>query len=143
MKVCDAIFETIDHTADIGYICRGSSRAILFENCAVALLSLMFGVVDAVHSQSERKLEISADDPTELLVHFLNELLFLWETEHVVPTEVIVSEITSTHMVAMITEEPYEPDKHTVILDIKSATYHRLRIDKIGDYWEAEVVLDV
>jgi len=143
MNVSEAQFESVDHTADIGYVCRGASLARLFETCAVSMAAVMFGMEPASEVTLTETLEVEADSVDELLVHFLNEILFLWGTAHLVPSEVSVDGITATHVSATVRGERYDPSRHHVLTDIKAATYHTLRVEERPDGWEAAVIFDV
>ena len=71
----------IDHTADIGISVSGRTYKELFESAAAGL----FGVIaDSQNIQPKISLpiNISAGDMESLLVRWLNELLYLWDTEH-------------------------------------------------------------
>jgi len=143
MNIGEARFEAIDHTADIGYVCRGASLARLFETCAVSVAAVMFGTGRTAGTTLSEQIDIEADSVDQLLVHFLNEVLFLWGTAHLVVGEVSVDSVTATHVSATVRGERYDPARHDVLTDIKAATYHRLRVEQRPDGWEAEVIFDV
>lgn len=141
MLTTEAQYEVIDHTADIGYVCRGRSLSELFENCGVSFADMVFG--PRCESVLERDIEVSAASADELLVRFLNELLFLWESSAFVLHEVNVSEITATHLCGTVGGETYDPDKHEAPTEVKAATYHELRVEETADGWTARVIFDV
>ncbi len=143
MNVHDAQYRVIDHTADVGYVCRGSSLALLFETCAVSLAAIMFGTERMGHPAVSEQIEIDAGSVDLLLVHFLNEILYLWETARLVPSEVNVRSITEMHMSARVRGERYDPGRHEVLCEVKAATYHMLSVEQCEDGWKAEVIFDV
>jgi SHS2 domain-containing protein len=143
MKTSDASYETIDHTADLGYICRAATLAGLFENCGVSFAEMVFGPGGGGESAVTKSIDVKAGATDELLVHFLNDLLFLWESEPFVPVEVTVSEISANHVCATVAGEKYDPAKHDVATEVKAATYHQLRVDETDDGWMAHVIFDV
>ena len=76
-------YEYLDHTADIGVIAYGESLAEAFENAAKG----MFGIItdlDTIDALEYRELEISASDTENLLVAWLNELIFYFDVENLV-----------------------------------------------------------
>jgi SHS2 domain-containing protein len=44
---------------------------------------------------------------------------------------------------ATISGEDFDSERHESKLLIKAATYHKLRIEKTDDTWEAEVIFDI
>jgi len=144
MNVHDGRFESIDHTADLGYVCRAQSLAGLFENCGVSLAAMMFGTErQPAPAGDRRSVAVEAESVELLLVRFLNEILFLWETHRFVPTEVDVEGVTTTHVSAHLRGERYDPARHDVLADVKAATYHMLQVEEQPDGWTATVIFDV
>ena len=76
-----APFKVIDHTADIGIVARGRDLDELFANAAAGMLYLMAGE-DFSESTVQREIELQASDDETLLVGWLNELLYILDTEH-------------------------------------------------------------
>jgi SHS2 domain-containing protein len=74
-------------------------------------------------------------------VDFLNQLIFLHETEEVGFGRVRVLEATDTNLLAEVEVEPLpgEPEGPPV----KGATFHQLSLERSGDRFEAQVYLDV
>ena len=73
----------LDHTADAGVEIDAPSREALFAEAAIALAD-MLTPIEGVGSAIERVLELEAANDELLLVDFLNEILFLFETEGLV-----------------------------------------------------------
>ena len=143
MDVNEARFDCIDHTADIGYVCTGTSQAELFEKCAVSLSAIMFEGHDTDSHCIDREVTVEEESVELLLVRFLNEILFLWETEYLIPNRVEVDAISTTTVTATVYGEFYQSGVHEIVTEIKAATYHCLRVDKTGSGWEAQVIFDV
>ena len=73
---------------------------------------------------------------------FLNELLYLWDTEKFIPrTFSVVME--GGRLEADITGETFDPDKHSVYKEVKAVTYHKFTIQQEGDLLKATVFLDI
>ena len=75
-------FEVIDHTADVGIAAYGEDLKEAFANAAYALFSMMLdleGVGDALC----RQVEVTADDRSDLLVAWLNELIYVFEVDNI------------------------------------------------------------
>ncbi|MCX5719343.1 MAG: archease, partial [Nitrospirae bacterium] len=39
--------------------------------------------------------------------------------------------------------EDFDPERHESKLLIKAATYHKLRIENVGNMWEVDVIFDI
>lgn len=44
---------------------------------------------------------------------------------------------------AAVSGEEFDTERHERKLLIKAATYHKLKIEKVGDIWQAEVIFDI
>ena len=91
---------------------------------------------------SQQPKGVSVDFHTgALLVDFLNQLVFLHETEEVGFSRIRVTDATETALTAEVDVVPIsgEPEGPPV----KGATFHRLRVDRSPDRVEAQVYLDV
>ncbi|MFC1899815.1 archease [Chloroflexota bacterium] len=71
-------YETLEHIADVGIIAYGSDVITAFTNVALAMFSLIT-YLDNVNIFL-RNVEISAIDEGELLIAWLNELIYLFDT---------------------------------------------------------------
>jgi protein archease len=135
-------FETFDHTADIGLLARGGTLAELFENAARGLIDLS---VDPGGLREEIRIEttVSARDREALLVAWLNELLYLLDTQRFLPRQSQITHISDTHLAAALLGDTVDPARHTVRRMIKAATYHGLSLRHVDGVWEARVILDL
>ncbi len=131
----------IDHTADIGIRVREETLQQLFENAA---FSLFDNVAELQNVQEEfcEEIRLEALDLPELMVSWLNHLLYLWETKHILFKRFSIPKIKETALEAHVWGELYQPMRHELLTEIKAATYHNLRIEQEGTHWIAEIILD-
>ncbi len=106
--------------------------------------------VDALHALGElladdgggehvsREVAVDGHERAALLVQWLEELVFLAETEDLVPEDVARIELCDRGLVATVRCRRGRP-RHLV----KGATYHRLAFERSGRGFRARVVLDV
>ncbi len=134
-------FEVIDHTADIGIIAYGSDLKESFTNAALALFSLIAELEDVSYS-FRRELEVKAEDEESLLVHWLNELIYLFDVEYIIFKKFEITDLTQTQLRAICYGERVDPLKHKLKTGVKAATYHMLKVDRGGDY-RVQVILDI
>ncbi|MBE0597636.1 MAG: archease [Desulfuromonadales bacterium] len=132
----------IEHTADMGIEVSADSQAELFIQAARGLREIL-SASEAV-PREERKVQVTGGDAAELLVKWLNEILFLFETDGFFPIEFAVEEITEEyHLRGRIKGEPFDPERHSIEREIKSVTYHQLRVEKQDGLWHARIFVDL
>jgi SHS2 domain-containing protein len=86
-----------------------------------------------------RRIQLQADDLESLFILWLNELLFLLESERLALRAIRIERLTDTELRAFAqTADVFAIGKY-----IKAATYHGLRITASDGEWQATVVLDV
>lgn len=130
-------YEEIDHTADWAFRAFGRDALELYQNAAYALFALE-GALD-VPSTLSRVVQVTGFDREGVLVNWLNELLFLQETEHETYQSFEISRLTDTELEATIHGTPAQP----ITKFIKAVTYHDLKIQETPDGWQATIVVDV
>lgn len=135
-------FEIIEHTADIGIRAYGGSMASLFENAAAGMCSLITDL-SQVGRVLEFEVELTAADREELIVEWLNELLYLQESREVLLGGFTISEIGDTYLKGIVTGSSIESDGHELLAEVKAATYHGLSIRREEGRWMADVIFDV
>ena len=134
-------YEIIDIAGDVGLRINGSSIEELFINACKGLYSLITEP-SKVEATETKTIEIKADSMEELLVSFLNEIIFLFDAYGFLGREIDVS-IDDFTLKAKIEGEYYKPDKHEGKLLLKAATYHNLEIDKKDNKFLAQIVFDI
>jgi SHS2 domain-containing protein len=129
----------IEHTAELQLELHAPSEAAIFRQAVLALRELLEDDDGpTTGGPVERQVEAEATDRGALLAEWLAELVFLAETEGIVPDEarnLVVGEDSVTAVVVGRTREP----RHLV----KAVTYHDLELHRDRDGWRGNVVLDV
>ncbi len=133
-------------TADVAFAAWGKTREELFASCADALVNVMVADLAAIRRIEEMSVRLSHEDLDLLLFAFLNELIFYKDARQIL-LRVASLTITDTSgefvLNAGLTGERIDPDRHSLIVDVKAVTLHRFRIEETARGWEAEVVLDI
>lgn len=133
---------TFDHTADVGLEARADTQAELFEALAEGLTDVVCDR-SPVASKETRNLIMKAEDTEALAVDFLSGVLAEIQSDMFMVADVHVESITETSLVADLTGEEYDPDRHEIFTEVKAVTYHELKIENDGDSWVGRVVLDL
>lgn len=137
-----APFQILEHPADIGFRAFGDTLAELFENAAVALVSIASEIED-VAPREAYPFEAVAPDVESLLVAWLSEVLYWFDGKRIAFRSFRVLEIASERMIGRGMGEPRDPNHHRQKLIVKAVTWHQLRIREDQGQWTAEVYLDV
>jgi len=134
-------FEIIDHTADVGVIAYGDNIGQAFSNAARALFSLITEL-DSVAEVVYRDIELSATDEESLLVEWLNELIYLFDTENIVFKRFDVTVLPNARLRAKSYGEKVDSLRHRLKTGVKAATYHMLKVEK-GNGCRVQVIFDI
>lgn len=135
-------FRLIEHTADMGLSARADSREELFSACAFALREMLTGTSE-VSAREQRGVRARGLDDGELLVSWLNELLFLFESEGFLLAEVHGLNFEKEALTAEISGEAFDPTRHSLEREVKMVTYHQLQVGPGPRGWEARVYVDL
>ena len=135
-------FEIVDHTADIAIKAYGNTLKELFENAALGMFNIIADL-EGIKSSTEVDIKLEAPDEEELLVEWLEELLYNFYTKNIIFSEFKISELTGTKLAAKIKGRFIGENKNRLKTEIKAAPRHELKINKNGGKYEAQVVFDV
>jgi SHS2 domain-containing protein len=138
----NSFYTFFEHTADIGVEVEAQSREDLFVNSARAMMDVMFEKAPEGASET-RLVMVVGENPEELLIAWLNELLYIYSVERLAFSRFSDVELTDTTFMARAHGERFDPGRHNVEMEIKAATYHRFKIEYHGDKWRARIIFDV
>jgi SHS2 domain-containing protein len=136
------MYETFEHTADLGLRVRAADLNTLFAEAGRGFFSIVVEDLDAVRPVQHRAFEIAGTSRDYLLFDWLNELLFVFETDRLALAEFEVR-VTEFGLTATARGEPLDLARHRVAREIKAITYHQLKVEKTSDGWLAEVIVDI
>jgi SHS2 domain-containing protein len=132
------MYRWVDHTSELELHVEGATESEVLEEATRALAELLHGDRTPAGEGVEHEVTVSADDRAGLLVAWLEELVFLAETEAVIPERVRFHTLEERGLRATVEARRGDPP-HLV----KAVTYHRLSFDRTDSGWHATVVLDV
>lgn len=142
-------FETVDISGDAGIQASGRSLEDLFANAAIGMYSL---ITDPAGIEVKRAIDVAvnSDSLEGMLVAWLNELIFQFDTYGFLGKEISIKELVSATSAdrswtlrALVSGEDFDEARHERRLLIKAATYHQLSIRQKEGIWEAKVILDI
>ncbi len=135
-------YRLLDHTADLRVQVYGNSLRQLFQNALYTLTDLL---TDArrVRTLRSRRVTVRGEGEDLLLVRFLRELLFLFETRRFLGRRLEFIRRGDTILAARVWGERFDPARHPLRTEVKAVTYHRLKVERRRGRWVAEVIFDV
>jgi SHS2 domain-containing protein len=136
------MYETFEHTADLGLRVRAPDMETLFAEAGAALSSIIVDDLATVLPQERREVKLSADEPAYLLFDWLRNLLYCFDAEHMLFSRFEVH-IDADGLVGSAWGEPLDRARHMLGHEVKAITYHGLRVEKAGSAWLAEVIVDI
>ena len=133
--------EVFSTTADVGIRIRGRDYGELYLNAVEGLTELLFGRSGANPEATEsHRFEYRGDSCENVLVNLLGEVAFRVYEKRQMVCGLRIGEADRFHLKA---EMPVIPWPRTPRLEIKSVTYHRLKIVETEGVLTAEIVLDI
>jgi SHS2 domain-containing protein len=136
------MFETFDHTADLGLRVRTKDLDCLFREAAEALISILVENTATIEPRVKLELHLESDDLAYLLFDWLREILYRFDGESDLLGRFDVHVIGTT-LTATAWSEPVDRTKHVLAHEVKAITYHGLRVEQTDDGWLAEVIVDI
>jgi SHS2 domain-containing protein len=140
-------FEQFEHGADVGVRGFGSTPAEAFRGTAHALFALLAESPSSIRPVVEERFELEATGLEELLVAYLNELISLSDTKHLVfgdfEVEILGGGAAPFRLWARARGEPFDPGRHESTVQPKGATYTAVRVAREAERWVAQCVVDV
>jgi SHS2 domain-containing protein len=129
-------YRWIEHTGEVELEIEAASDAGVFEAALAALAELVAEDGDGEHVP--RDVDVDGSDRAVLLARWLEELVYLIETEDLVPETVDRLTLTGDALASTVGCRRAAP-RHLV----KGVTYHRLSFTRSAQGRRATVVLDV
>lgn len=135
-------YEILDVSGDVGLRVKGDSLESLFVAAAKGLYSLITEP-ERINPSDERRINVYCERLDDLLIGWLNELIFQFDTYGFVGRDIQIEKLTENRIEAVVKGERFDPERHTKGLLLKAATYHDLKLQKQDGLWVAEVVFDI
>lgn len=136
------MFETFDHTADLGLRITAPDEATLFAEAGRALTSILVENPDEVTPTVQHDVEIEGTDVEYLFFDWLSELLYRYESTQFLGCRFDVTR-TAAGLKATVHGETLDHARHRPSHEVKAITYHGLTVSSESDGWSAEVIVDI
>jgi SHS2 domain-containing protein len=136
------MYETFDHTADLGLRIRAADLDALFAEAAAALFSTIVTDLGSVRPSVQRTIQLESGDREYLLFDWLKELLFWFDSEHLLFGKFEVK-VTESGLVGVAWGETLDRSRHQLEHEVKAITYHGLLVERTPEGWLAEFIVDI
>jgi len=138
-------YRFIEHTADMGVEIEATSFESLLSEGLLALTDTLTEV-ERVKLELELPCDLIAPSREDLLVEWLGELVYLFETQSVLLRQAdleVEPEGGGWRLRGTVRGERYDPDRHEIKTLIKAVTYHQLEVRPSRMGWSARVIFDI
>lgn len=130
------MYRWVEHTAEVELEIDAATEEEVFGEALSAFAELL-GVPEP-DARTERTVDLESPDRPSLLAEWIEELVFLAETQGFVPSAIRSMELMPDGLRAVVAGGIGAPP-HVV----KAVTYHRLGFESEGNKHTARVILDV
>lgn len=135
-------YEILEHSADEKFHAEGESKEEALKEVVKAFAEIVGG---DTHGEYHHKISVEAESLESMLYDFLDELIFLQDSEGIVIShaeKLSLEELEDSWKLetTVLTDNITSDMK---LLDIKAPTYNEMKIDYSEGLWSFEAVLDV
>jgi SHS2 domain-containing protein len=88
-------------------------------------------------------IHLEGSDFEDLLVRWLSELLYLYDTQRFLYCTAAFTTLEPTRLVATVQGEPFDATRHPIDTEIKAVTYHQIAVRQADGAWQAQVIFDL
>ncbi|NQT06011.1 MAG: archease [Candidatus Omnitrophica bacterium] len=135
-------YELVEHTSDIAIKVYGESLADLFVNAAYGMFDIIADL-EGLKPSTSVKIELEAANAEELLVSWLDELIYNFYTKYIIFSEFKIYGLNDTKVSAEAFGKHIGENRSRLKTEIKAATYHGLRIEEKNKIYEVQIIFDV
>lgn len=137
-------YRLIEHTADMGIEVEAETLSALFIQAALALRKLVFDQTRSAVVQ-HKTISIRGEDREELLVNWLNEILYQVEVHRFYPECFRIDLQNDRQLKATLGGSDFLINGDIVQREVKSVTYHQLELNfyEAKNCWFARFYVDL
>jgi SHS2 domain-containing protein len=135
-------YRFLEHTADVQFEASGTSLEEAFSAAMDALKETVAGDI-SILKQERREIIISAEDLGSLLYKFLEEYLFLLDSQGFLVSGVESISIDKEKISLKAVVAGDKAENYSFTNDVKAVTYNSMFVKEEDREWKVQVVLDV
>lgn len=138
----DKGYRLLEHTADMGIEACAESCPKVLEEMAKGLTMMLFGE-SPVSASVITKVHLREENRVELMVAWLNEVLYWCEQNNLVPVASRIDALEEGELWATLSGEPFDQKRHHVERQVKAVTYYQACLEETSGVWSAKVYVDL
>lgn len=145
LRACSAVtrkYRFIAHTADIRVVVYGNTLPQLFEHAAQSLSAVLTDV-RTIRGSESRVIAVRGSGLESVLVAWLSELLYLFDTGGWLFRRFGVEEVNQRGLRALAWGECCNEMRHVIKTQVKAVTFHQLAVREEGGRWVTRIVYDI
>tara|TARA_Y100000590_G_scaffold391837_1_gene468820 strand:- start:3308 stop:3772 length:465 start_codon:yes stop_codon:yes gene_type:complete len=131
----------VEHTADAGIEVEADSLAEAFEEVGKAFTEIVTGG-KLTESNNSHPIKISANNLDSLLVKFISDLIFLFDTENFLVSSAQIGIDSGFVLKGTLFGDTYNQTVHGYGVEVKAVSYHLLEVFS-GPPSRIKVILDL
>ena len=124
-------YEYLDHTADVIIHAKGKDLKQAFEQAALGFYDVISDI-KIVEEKITKEVTIESEDYESLLFDWIDQLIFLFDTEYLICSSIEVVSIEKMDdnykLVAIVRGEDFDINKHPQEAEVKAMTYSFMKI---------------
>lgn len=136
----EELYKELERSKVLRIEIEAESRTALFGR-AVTALSRILVQPDDIKVADRQEIEIVDDTDVEMMHDILGAALnmfrakFIWRDAEV--------EERGGPIVVWLSGEPYDPDRHRLLTEIKEVQMHQLVVENKDDKWRSQITFDI
>lgn len=134
-------YKFLEHTADIKFQAYGKNIQEVFENCGLALFKSIYS--GKIKNVLKKEIKVRGRDAESLLYNFLEEFLFLLDSEGFLVSGIKNIKIDEKKFKMQCTLFGDLSKNYSIETSVKAVTYNEMFIKKEKGRIIAQVVLDI
>jgi len=137
-------YRFLEHTADAKFQAYGATLEEAFAHAALATVTLMWDW-KKIENKIERKVDVEGKDLKQLLVSFLEEILYLLDSKNFltgVAEKVSVKQNGNRYVLKALFKGDIFSDKYEIYGEVKAITYNEMKIEDRNGFM-VQVVVDL
>jgi SHS2 domain-containing protein len=134
-------YKLLEHTADIKFRSFGTDLEEVFKNSGIALKEIVYK--GKVNNEIKKKIKVKGNDMENLMYNFLEEFLFLLDSDDFLMSDILKIEIDGKKFKLKCELVGDKSKNYKTDMHVKAITYHEMFVKKIKEKWMAQVVVDI
>lgn len=136
-------FELLDHTSEVGVRATGDTLAEAFEHAGQAIFEIMTDI-DQLEAEETIDIELESENLEALLYDFVDELVYIAATEHLLLAafDLSIEPVTDGYRLAGVGRgERMQSDMRRQ--EVKAPTYSDMIVEETEAGWTLQMFVDV